>query len=288
MTMFNLEGEIDELRISKVMRYPVADRLSIIRQKLPEAALNLPYQVSLGTDAAAGRVSWELAAGSLPVGLSLDPSEGVIRGTPEQPVAEREFTVRAHDEAGAADAHTFRLAVGRGRLVTESLLPAFAGAPYRAGLTAEHMAGPLAWEVVSNPSEGVSLDARTGCVAGTAVEQGSSKLAARVTDANGLEDRAGLTLKVLPAALRVLDDEHTVATLAGSRRPADPGTGERRSGVGAHLHQHGRGSAGVLAGPRREVPGRPGTASTATRSWARRRRAIRGSQAATGRIPGSI
>ena len=212
MTMFNLEGEIDELRISDVMRYPVADRLTIIRQKLPAAGQNLPYRVRLGTDAAAGRVSWELAAGCLPAGLSLDPSEGVIRGTPEQPAAEQELTVRAHDEAGAADAHTFRLAVERGRLVTESLLPAFAGAPYRAGLTAEHMAGPLAWEIVSGTlPEGVSLDAKTGRLAGTAIKEGSSRLAVRVTDALGLEDRAELTLKVLPAALRVLDaDEHTV------------------------------------------------------------------------------
>ena len=87
MTMYNLEGEVDELRISDVMRYPVAERLSIVRQKLPSAGLNLPYQVRLGTDAAAGRVSWELAEGRLPAGLTLDPSEGVIRGTPEQTVA---------------------------------------------------------------------------------------------------------------------------------------------------------------------------------------------------------
>ena len=84
MTMYNLEGEIDELRISDVMRYPVAERLSIVRQKLPSAGLNLPYQIRLGTDAAAGTVAWELVAGSLPAGLTLDPSDGVIRGTPEQ------------------------------------------------------------------------------------------------------------------------------------------------------------------------------------------------------------
>ena len=212
MTMFNLEGEIDELRISDVMRYPVADRLTIIRQKLPAAGQNLPYRVRLGTDAAAGRVSWEPAAGSLPAGLSLDSSEGVIRGTPEEQAAEQEFTVRAHDEAGATDAHTFSLAVERGRLATESLPPAFVGAPYSVALTAEHMAGPPAWEVVPGTlPEGVSLDARIGCLAGTAIEEGSSKLAVRVTDANGLQDRVEFTLKVLPAALRVLDaDEHTV------------------------------------------------------------------------------
>ena len=213
MTMYNLEGEIDELRISDVMRYPVADRLSIIPQKLPEAGLNLPYQVRLGTDAGAGRVSWGLAAGTLPAGMSLDPSEGVIRGTPEHTVAEQEIAIRARDEEDATDEHAFSLAVVCGRLVTESLPPAFADAPYSVALAAEHMAGPLAWEIVSGTlPEGVSLDAKTGCVAGTAVEEGRSTLSVRVTDANGLEDRADLTLKVLPAALRVLDaDEHTVA-----------------------------------------------------------------------------
>ena len=212
MTMYNLEGEIDELRISDVMRYPVADRLSIIPQKLPEAGLNLPYQVRLGTDAGAGRVSWELAAGTLPAGMSLDPSEGVIRGTPQHTVAEQEIAMRARDEEDATDEHVFSLAVVRGRLVTESLPPAFADAPYSVALAAEHMAGPLAWEIVSGTlPEGVSLDAKTGCVAGTVVEEGSSRLAVRVTDALGLEDRAELTVKVLPAALRVLDaDEHTV------------------------------------------------------------------------------
>ena len=212
MTMYNLEGEIDELRISDVMRYPVADRLSIIPQKLPEAGLNLPYQVRLGTDAGAGRVSWELAAGTLPAGMSLDPSEGVIRGTPQQTVAKPEIAMRARDEEDATDEHVFSLAVVRGRLVTESLPPACAGAGYRARLTAEHMAGPLAWEIVSGTlPEGVSLDGQTGHLAGTAVEEGWSTLTVRVTDANGLQDRAELTLKVLPAALRVLDaDEHTV------------------------------------------------------------------------------
>ena len=212
MTMYNLEGEIDELRISNVMRFPVADSLSIIRQKLPEAGLNLPYQVRLGTDAAAGRVSWELASGSLSAGLTLDPHEGAIRGTLEGTVGDQEFVIRARDVAGATDEHTFRLAVVRGRLVTESLPPAFAGAAYSAGLTAEHMAGPLKWEVVSGTlPEGVSLDAKSGRLAGTAAEEGWSRLSVRVTDAAGLEDRTELTLKVLPAALRVLDaDEHTV------------------------------------------------------------------------------
>ena len=68
----NLEGEIDELRISNIMRYPVADKLAILRQKLPEAGLKIPYQVELGTDAPNGNVTWEIVKGELPKGLSLD------------------------------------------------------------------------------------------------------------------------------------------------------------------------------------------------------------------------
>ena len=43
-----MDGEIDELRISSVMRYPVTDRMAVIRQKLPDASMGIPYEVRLG------------------------------------------------------------------------------------------------------------------------------------------------------------------------------------------------------------------------------------------------
>ena len=211
MTMYNLEGEIDELRISKVMRYAVADTLTIIRQKLPEAGLNLPYEVGLGTDAATGKVSWELVEGTLPSGLSLEAEGGVIRGTPES-VGEYSFTIRARDSANQNDEHAFSLAVARGRLVTESLPTAFAGAAYDASLRAEHMGDPLKWKVVSGSLPGgLSLDGQTGQLTGIAAEEGRSQLAVEVIDAAGLQDRAELAFAVLPAGLRTLEaDKHTV------------------------------------------------------------------------------
>ena len=86
LEMGNMDGEIDELRISSVMRYPVTDRLAVIRQKPPEAGLGIPYKVRLGTAAAAGTISWEMKDGSLPAGLAFDAHTGVIRGTPAETV----------------------------------------------------------------------------------------------------------------------------------------------------------------------------------------------------------
>ena len=99
-----------------------------------------------------------------------------------------------------------------GRLVTESLPPAFVGSVYRTALTTEHMAEPLEWEVVSGVlPEGMTFDTEAGRFTGTAVEAGWSRLSVQVTDANGLQDQVDLTVRVLPPALRVIGlDRHTV------------------------------------------------------------------------------
>ena len=213
LEMGNMDGEIDELRISSVMRYPVTDRMAVIRQRLPDAALGIPYEVRLGADAAAGRVSWAMTEGGLPAGLAFDSGAGVIRGTPEETVESRQATIEAREEGGSTDGHTFSFTVRRGRLVTESLPTAYAGAAYQAALSTEHLAEPLEWEVVSGAlPAGMSFDRVAGCLAGTPVEAGRSRLAVQVTDANGLSDRAELLLRVLPEHLWVMGaDEHTVA-----------------------------------------------------------------------------
>ena len=212
LEMGNMDGEIDELRISKVMRYPVAERLAIIRQQLPDAALRIPYEVRLGAEAAAGRVSWAMTEGGLPAGLAFDADAGVIRGTPEETAESRRVSIGARDENGATDDHAFTLTVRRGRLVTESLPPAYAGSAYQAALTTERMAEPLAWDLVSGAlPAGVSFDGASGCLSGTPVEAGRCRLTVQVTDANGLSDRRELLLRVLPEHLRVMGaDEHAV------------------------------------------------------------------------------
>jgi len=208
----NFEGEIDELRISKIMRYPVAQKLAIIRQKLPEAGLGLPYEIRLGADGTAGTLSWQRLAGSLPKGLVLDRNQGVLRGKPREPVNGRTFTVEATDPSGATDKHVFSITAAGGQLLTESLPPAFAGAPYRAALKTKLLAPPLRWSIAKGAlPKGIVLDSEAGQLEGTASEEGWATISIEVTDANGRRLQRDLVLKVLPRELQTIrPDEHTV------------------------------------------------------------------------------
>ena len=127
----NFVGEMYDLRISDVMRYPVSDRLSIVggpgfspcdvyddeslragfrfgTEALPFAVPSVPYRVELAADGADGSVRWELSDGRLPNGLELR-EDGIVEGTVRGYVdRDAHFTVNATDQGGQCDSHGFR------------------------------------------------------------------------------------------------------------------------------------------------------------------------------------
>ncbi len=208
----NFDGDIGEIRISSVMRYPVTEQLAIVRQELPAATINSPYRVQLAADAAEGEVKWELEANHLPTGLTLDGSAGVLHGKAAATVACQPLELRATDESGRTDQRRFHLSVCPGRIVTESLPPAFAETPYRTKLRTSHMVAPIAWTVAEGAlPNGLDLDRETGEIVGTPSAAGVLNLHVAAVDAVGQSDQGELSLKALPAELLVIGpDEHTV------------------------------------------------------------------------------
>ena len=208
----NFEGEIDEIRISKIMRYPAAERLAIIREELPAAGLQVPYSVQLAADTAQGDVKWEVVEGQLPAGLELDSVTGTLHGKATVAAEKQSVVIRATDKEDQTDQHTFTLSVEQGRIITESLPPAFPGSEYRMVIKTEHMAQPVRWTVLTGRlPEGVQLDSRTGELRGTPADPGRAIIRVEATGANGLKDERELTLKALPKALRVIGpDKDTV------------------------------------------------------------------------------
>ena len=58
-----------------------------------------------------GTLTWSISAGTLPVGLNLDPTTGVISGTPLLPGGESTFTVRVADTTGQDDTQALSITI---------------------------------------------------------------------------------------------------------------------------------------------------------------------------------
>jgi hypothetical protein len=70
--------------------------LNINTISLPDGEVNAPYSQTLQASGGSGSYTWSTASGSLPDGLSLNPSTGVISGTPTT-IGSSNFTVQVND-----------------------------------------------------------------------------------------------------------------------------------------------------------------------------------------------
>lgn len=76
---------------------------------LTQGTLNAAYTETLEATDADGSVTYAITAGSLPTGLSLNSSSGVISGTPT--TSSETFTVQATDEGGNSNDREFNLPI---------------------------------------------------------------------------------------------------------------------------------------------------------------------------------
>jgi hypothetical protein len=83
--------------------------VTITTTSLLSATQNVPYQRALNVSGGTGSYSWSIVSGSLPTGLSLSSTTGVISGTPST-VQTSQFTVQV-TSGGATDTQALTLSV---------------------------------------------------------------------------------------------------------------------------------------------------------------------------------
>ena len=159
--------------------------VSITTATVPEGMVGLAYSTTIAASGGLAPLTFSVSSGSLPAGLSIGASTGVISGTPTASGSST-FTVKVTDsESPAASAtKSYTLVVVPALVVTTSSLPAAnIGVAYSATIAASGGVPPYTFAVTAGSlPAGVTLNPSTGALSGTPTASGSFTFTVTVTD----------------------------------------------------------------------------------------------------------
>ncbi len=189
---------------------PAPAGLSITTTSLPDGNVGQSYNQPLLATGGSGPLTWSIAADSLPPVLSLDPTTGVIAGTP---TAEGtwSFTVRVADTGGQEDTQVLSILINPPSppsITTPTLPDGTVGVAYSEVLDATGGTGTLVWSL-SAGSLPTNLNLSSdGTISGTPTDTGTSNFTVMVTDAVSQSDSQPLsiTIHAAPAPLTITTD----------------------------------------------------------------------------------
>lgn len=169
---------------------------------LPGAAVGTAYSQTLTASGGQAPYTWSISTGSLPVGMTLNASTGLISGTPTLP-GSATFTVVATDSIRATGQASFTIAIaasGTVTITTTSLPDATIGTAYSQTVTATGGTTPYSWSITSGTlPAGLMLNASSGVISGTPTSAATATFTVTVTDAGNVTAKQALSITTAAA-----------------------------------------------------------------------------------------
>lgn len=145
------------------------------------------YSKSILASGGVAPYSFSLLYGALPVGVTLNSSNGAISGTIDANAAGAAFTIKVTDSVGRTTSKNFSLPVDSPLTITTTRLnDAITGSAHTQTLAASGGYAPYVWSIFSGTlPPGLSLDSSTGVISGTATSATSQQIVISLSDNAG-------------------------------------------------------------------------------------------------------
>jgi Putative Ig domain len=193
---------------------PGVGPVAIAQTSLANGRVNAPYSQMLSASGGVTPYTWAVASGALPAGLTLNPTTGLLSGTPTQTTSMDLLTIRVSDSSSvpqsAVATLTLTVVAAANITITPTSLPnGQVGVAYSQMLTAAGGTAPYTWALTSGtlPAGLTFSGSTTGIltISGTPTAAvNATPLTFKVTDSSNpvlTQTTAGLTLTIAPATL---------------------------------------------------------------------------------------
>jgi Putative Ig domain len=181
-----------QFQITVLQGLQIMQRQSTLTPGQVGQAYNLQF-----TAAGATPTSWTVSSGTLPAGLTLNSSNGLLSGTP---TATGDFSFKVSASNGTqSDTQTYTMSVVEPLKITApAAAPAEVNRPFNVALTASGGKQGYKWAVATGSTlpDGLTLDATNGTITGTPTAAGTSTVKVTVTDALGLTSTIDVNVSV--------------------------------------------------------------------------------------------